>query len=238
MIEAIEKLITIFTDYLATLSITNQTLLQTILLKKLNLCLILVSQFIQHFNIKLLHKPGKKNIIIDALSYLPSQNYELKAENLDTLNIVGAFNRELTSNKDNPDILAVDLSLIYTITLAEISPKFKRKLLKEYKIDIRWKKILDLLENKNKLKNMVLLYKKNNKGLFFSFNIIGLNTMKKLYILRNLVKNVFNLAHDTMGHNNIKTLINQLSTLAINKIIKLTKDYIRHCLDCLKIKIR
>lgn len=127
----------------------------TILLEKLNLRLILASQFIQRFDIELIHKPGKKNIIADALSRLPSQNSEPNAEDLDTLELVGAFNGEVGATVDigNPDMPAVDPSPVYTMTMTELSPDFRKKLLNGYEADNRLNKIIDLLEIENKPKD-------------------------------------------------------------------------------------
>jgi hypothetical protein len=59
-----------YMDHASTTGIVTQTSLKTSATDELNLRLVRASQYIQQFRILVHHKPGKPNIIADALSRL------------------------------------------------------------------------------------------------------------------------------------------------------------------------
>ena len=62
----------VYTDHSSSVNIATSTSLKSASSDNQNLRLIRASQFIQQFNIRVFHRPGKSNLIADALSRLPS----------------------------------------------------------------------------------------------------------------------------------------------------------------------
>ena len=89
LIEASSKVTIVYTDHSAAIGIVRQSSLNTTSIEKLNLRLIRASEYLQRFRIKLRHKPGKANIIPDALSRLASRSYRSESESV--LKDVDAF---------------------------------------------------------------------------------------------------------------------------------------------------
>ncbi|KAJ6015806.1 hypothetical protein N7540_010397 [Penicillium herquei] len=84
MIEAADSLPTvIYTDHSSTVNIATSSNLRSASSENLNLRLIRASQYIQQFNLKVFHRPGKSNKIADALSRLPSANQPTDSDDLD-----------------------------------------------------------------------------------------------------------------------------------------------------------
>ena len=79
------------------------------------------SQFLRQFRLDIRHKLGKEHIIPDALSRLASTNYD-----------------SLSAKEDG----YLELDVLFIITLVEISPEFKVRLVKGYQNDPWWSKTL------------------------------------------------------------------------------------------------
>ncbi|KAJ5689576.1 hypothetical protein N7462_003968 [Penicillium macrosclerotiorum] len=73
----------IYTDHSSTVAIATSTSLRSASSENLNLRLIRASQYIQQFNLKVFHRPGKTNKTADALSRLPSARPTKPAEHDD-----------------------------------------------------------------------------------------------------------------------------------------------------------
>jgi len=74
LIEVAEQSTIIYTDHAAAVEIEHQFSLNTTAVKKLNLRLVRASEYLQRFQLKIQYKPGKTNIIPDALFRLFSSN--------------------------------------------------------------------------------------------------------------------------------------------------------------------
>ena len=72
MIEVTEQFTIIYTDHFTTVFIVQQFSLNIINIKKLNLCLICVFKYLQHFHLDVWYKSGKTNIVLNTLSQLTS----------------------------------------------------------------------------------------------------------------------------------------------------------------------
>ncbi len=74
MIEIMTKNVIIYTDHAVSVRISCQFSLNITVMKKLNLCLIQASEYLQCFHLNIHYKPKKSNIISDALFWLSSSN--------------------------------------------------------------------------------------------------------------------------------------------------------------------
>jgi len=70
IIEAVKKLIIVFTDHLVTSFIACQIKLINSFTDKLNLHLICVSQYLSQFKLNIQYKLNKTHIVLNALSWL------------------------------------------------------------------------------------------------------------------------------------------------------------------------
>ena len=110
MIEAAIHTTIIYIDHSAAVAITRQTSLNTTSTVKLNLRLIRASEYLQRFRLDVRYKPGKVNIVPDALTRLASREYRAETnESLDTLSVQ-----------------------CYPVSLVEISPEFRQRLIDGY----------------------------------------------------------------------------------------------------------
>ena len=91
LIKALTKPTIIYTDHSAAIDIVRQSSINTTSTEKLNLRLIRASEYLQRFRIELRHKPGKTNIVPNALSRLASRSYRSKPESSSILNNVDSF---------------------------------------------------------------------------------------------------------------------------------------------------
>lgn len=118
LIESSKHKVVIQTDHSAILDIIKQrSIVTTTSTMRMNLRLVRASQFLCQFNLDVRHKPGKENIVPDALSRLASTN---------------------------PSTLPPDyneLDALYTATLIGIDENFRKKILAAYKKDPWWNRV-------------------------------------------------------------------------------------------------
>ena len=93
----------------------------------MNVRLIRASQFLSQFSLNIRHKPGRLNIVPDALSRLPSNN--------------------TIAEEINPEYNELDALYAYNTTLVEIDKAFAAKICKGYKDDPAWNKTKGVLES-------------------------------------------------------------------------------------------
>lgn len=124
IVESATKVI-IYTDYIITLDIVKQSSLISSLINRINLRLIRVSEFFSRFSLEVIYTLGKENLVADALLRLASDNQ-------------GSLLRE----DGELDILYVDI-YNYTVTLVELSPNFRSRLITGYLQDKGWINIIE-----------------------------------------------------------------------------------------------
>jgi hypothetical protein len=120
----------------------------------------------------------------------------------------------------------------YTATLVEVSDDFRAKLLDGYTKDTRWSKVIDLLKTSEQSDDPVkaVLPYFLEKDLLYT---TGTNsTERKLCIPRSVVPEIFELAHDSAGHQGFARTYERLAGLAIYKGSRLLKQYIAACPQC------
>ena len=215
MVEATRKPVTIvYTDHSATVAIVKQISLNTVSTEKLNLRLIRASEYLQRFRLDVRYKPGKVNIIPDALSHLASQECR-----------PGQTSR---AELDELDALTVKC---YPVSLVEMNPGFRQRIIKEYEAEPRWSRILkQVQDNKNLEKNAVELpYQILDNVLYFKNDERGL----RLCISIAIEGEVFKLAHDKMGHLGYTRTLERLTQgLFIYNLSTKLHEFIRHCPHC------
>ena len=208
MIEASHHPTVIHTDHSAAVSIVRQTSLNTTSTEKLNLRLIRASEYLQRFRLDVRYKPGKSNIVPDALSRLAS--------------------RECRSGSDESlDALTVRC---FPVSLVEVSTAFRQRLLEGYQ-EPRWSRVLQMIKNNEALgENAAKLpYRIVDELLYFDDDEKGL----RLCIPSAMEGEVFKLAHDEMGHPGYARTHERLTgNLYIFNLTTKLHEFIRHCPHC------
>lgn len=82
---------------------------------QINVCLVQALQFFRQFRLVVCHKPKKKHIILDTLSYLTSANTNLFLE--------------------DSNYLELDILFSYNTTLIKIYLNLVKQIVKRYKAD-------------------------------------------------------------------------------------------------------
>lgn len=207
LIEASAKPTIIYTDHSAAISIVRQSSMNTTSTEKLNLRLIRASEYLQRFRIELRHKPGKANVVPDALSRLASRSYR--------------------SETDESILDSIDA---FPVSLITVSEAFRRRLLEGYK-EPRWTRVIAMVKENDKLEENAakLAYKLIDDLLYFDDDENGL----RLCIPSSMEAEVFKLAHDEMGHPGYARTHERLTQgLYIYNMATKLHEFIRHCPHC------
>lgn len=124
----------IYTDHSAAVPISRQTTLTTSSTDKLNLRLVRASQYLSGFNLAIRHKPGKSNIVPDALSRL--QGVEQVPR--DQPGVLDVLYGHPIQALDSGSALPALPEVAYHITLVEMSDDFKTRLRAAYQDNKYW----------------------------------------------------------------------------------------------------
>src|SRR5699024_7019151 len=169
--------------------ISRQTTLNSSSVDQLNLRLVRASQYIQQFRIICHHKPGKNNLIADALSRLPTKNMDPSADSdLDALCADPEPNGNAASDPPNAGepVLAT----------VELSPEFMRRVIAGYATDTKARLIMATLrETSEEGRDARMPYYIDN-NLLYQRQVTPDGENGRLYIPRALAHDVFNNIHD------------------------------------------
>ncbi|KAJ5090186.1 hypothetical protein N7532_008870 [Penicillium argentinense] len=78
--------VVIYTDHSSTTPIAQSSPLRSVASDRLNLRLVRASQYIQQYRLRVFHRPGATNQVVDALSRLPTKQHEAgQSDDLDAL---------------------------------------------------------------------------------------------------------------------------------------------------------
>jgi hypothetical protein len=125
----------VFTNHSSLCNISKQSdIATTTSTQKLNLRLVLASEYLSRFNLDVHHKPGKANVILDTLSRLSTG----------------------TKEGDRSDDRLGELDVLseayyYTVTLVKIDPTFKKSIVNSYSTDPKLSTIVDTVTENAKL---------------------------------------------------------------------------------------
>ena len=205
MVEGAHKPMIVLTDHSSLVDIVRQTKLSTSSAEKLNLRLVRASNYLSQYNMKIRHKPGKLNIVPDALSRLA----------------------QLGTERPQEDVLGDIETGAYHSTIIEISPELRKRLIDAYESDPFWFKLAISLKNGTP---PGIQFELRDKLLYF----YGGKT-DRLYIPKALRKLVFELVHDNNSHSGLHRCFQKIiDTLYILRLTHHLREYIRYCPACLR----
>jgi len=207
LIEAASSTTIVYTDHTSAIGIVRQTSMNTTSTEKLNLRLIRASEYLQRFRIELRHKPGKANIVPDALSRLASRSYRPETDEL-ILNALTAF----------------------PVNIIAVSEDFKSRVRSSYEAEARWVRIMaTVVRNAALGENEAKLPYKLVDGLLY-FDDVEYGHGLRLCLPAALEREVFQKAHNEMGHPGYARTHEKLtrSVYIFNMSTKL-HEYLRYC---------
>ena len=137
--------IVIYTNHDVALNIIKQTTFTTFFIDKLNFRFIRASNYIQRFNVELRHKSNAQHIISNVFFF--------RFVNLNT-------EQKLVDDEKK-------LNVLFITTLIKMNEAFRNRFLKNYRNDLSWKRIFDLLNAQIDVENNVFFLSK--KRIYFSF---------------------------------------------------------------------
>ena len=265
LIESSKSSVVVYTDHSATVDICKQASLTTTSTVRLNLRLIRASQYLQRFDLDVRHKPGKKNVVPDALSRLASTNQYAMP----------------------PGHAELDALYAYTTTLVEMDSTFKARIVKGYQEDPAWTKVLATLYKENdrgrdaaKLSfvlgeevpaeayrdlpseaanvernpsaseaangdrseeafrdhDMPAKEASHNRLIFHVDKATG---ARRLCIPDAVVKDILDIAHTAEGHLGFARCYDRVSSSwCIKGLTRYLRDYLKHCPECLVYQTR
>ena len=160
-IESFNSFIVIYIDYDVALNIIKQIIFSFFFsTNKLNFRLIRVSDYIQRFDLNIRHKSNKfyfvSNFLFKLINFNDSQtSFEKK---FDTFFIFV-----------NVDIIHFDIDVYFICSLMKMNDAFRQKVLKNYKIEFDWNRILNVLNIENHKKKF---FEKKIMNSFFALIIL------------------------------------------------------------------
>ena len=212
LINSTIKFIIIYTNHETIFAIVKQIFLSTSSTNKLNLKLVRVFDYIQRFDLIIRHRSKKFHLISNALFRL-------------SLTDMNNFNQN------------EELDVLFTTFLVKMTSSFREKLIKEYFMNLVWKRIDKLIEINIKtdtvlsfVKNDELIYRRNNHNMSF--------ISQRLCISASLVQSILKTAHDFNHSEFDRTYQNVVSCYYIKSLITHVKRYIKHCLKCVTNQIK
>ena len=221
LIQALNKRVIIFTDHSATTDIARQVTLSSSSADRLNLRLVRASQYVSQFDLDVRWRPGKQNVVPDALSRLLHRKEE---------------HRDFKS----PGVL--DEIFAFNFTCTQMSTEYKDKLLKAYAEDKKWSKVLDMLNEERRnhqeqdggvTEDITL----PNIQFFLRDELIyyrdALDNRERLCIPKSLEQNIFDQSHDMKSHAGFhRTYERIVQNYYMRHLTRRLKCYILHCPSC------
>ena len=219
----------VLTDHSSTVDIATQKSLNTSAAWKMNLRLVRASEFFQRFDkLDVKHKPGKDNLVPDALSRLASSNtsnYTNSRSELDALHCA-SFDAEVPIYQ-------------YSATLVQMSDEFRKKILDGYTKDPAWRRIIQQILDNEKLGDnaATLRFKRDDLAEHTSKSFLIYHTdrvtgHRRLCIPPSVVSEIFEIGHGD-GHPGFARCFERISSSwYIRGLSKLLREYLHHCPSC------
>jgi hypothetical protein len=193
---------------------------------RLNMKLIRVSMCFFQFRLNIRHRSEKFNIVSDALSRLLVEKNNNVHEALN-------LNQDLKHYQFNVKNSKNDQIYAYFITLMKMFEEFRTKLKDDYKENVKWKNLINMIKilNKRRQKDD---YEKIEMNFALKKKLLyHVKDKKRLCILSNCEINVFQLAHDQNNHSrHNKVYAKLIDQVYISKLLRKIRQYIKHCSTC------
>ena len=216
LIDSFSLTIVIYTNHDATLEFVKQTTLIISSIDKLNLRLVLASNYIQRFNFDIRHKFDKQHIIFDVFFRLVSLNDNTK--------------KSIDKN---------ELDALFITILIEMKIVFRNQLLKDYFKNSTWKKIIVLLNVQKQIdtENNAILSFYREQDFIFRINDHTFDhafQFRRLCISQSLIDEILDTFHDFVNEHSdfIKCYERMTIFYFIRDFFKQLRDYLRHCSNC------
>ena len=210
----------VYIDHEFALDIANQITMTTISIDKFNLRLVRASNYIQRFNLDIRHKSNKQHIVSDVLSRLVNDN----------------INASVIRNFDENEFDA-----LFTISLIEMKKNFRNRIFDDYKIDLNWQKINQILNVDDENVAKLFFCKRKNDLIFRSNNFIiddHVYEFRRFCIFHLVVSNILRLTHDDEHANYVKCFEEMFASYYIRDLSRYLRDYLKHCSKCQMYQIK
>ena len=210
----------VYIDHESALDIVNQITMTTISIDQLNLRLVRVSDYIQRFNFDIRHKSDKQHIVSDVLSRLVSDN----------------INASMTRNSDESEF-----DVLFTISLIEMKKDFRNRILEDYKTDLNWQKISQILNVDDENVAKLFFCRRENDLIFRSDDFTTEDHVyesRRLCIFHFVVSDILRLIHDDEHANYVKCFEEMFASYYIRDLSRYLRDYLKHCSKCQMYQIK
>lgn len=223
LIEASHHHTVVYTDHQAIIDIAKQSSLNTTSVVRLNLRHVRSSEYLSRFRLHIRHKPGKSNIVPDALSRLPATAMEAPPT-------VAKARRHLM--RSTLPHTGMEEELAYPIAVIELSTEFRARVRQAYNEDRQCARLLELLQDNGRLAEnaATLPFVLHRRLLYFDDRQLG----RRLVIPSGTIEQeIFQAAHDQHGHPGFARTHERVTQgFYLFNLAKKLKEYVAHCPDC------
>ncbi|KAI1000757.1 hypothetical protein K3495_g7440 [Podosphaera aphanis] len=209
MIESCKTATIIYTDHNAAIQISTQSSMTTTSLVRMNMRHVRSSEYLSRFRLEVRHKPGKLNVVPDALSRLD------------------------TGKDDSEDDKSRTPEMVYLIQIVNISSEFVENLKQAYRKDSKCLKLIEILDNEieNGSNAAVLPFEYRNGILYAKLD--NVHNVRRPVVPKELVKTLLEKAHDDLGHVGYTRVHQRVSqNFFVFNLSKELHMFIDHCHEC------
>jgi hypothetical protein len=211
-VEASTKPPIVFTDHSAATSIVRQTSLSSSNTDKLNLRLVRASQYLSQYQLDVRHKPGKQNLVPDALSRLRHDLQSIQS-----------------SHKMENEEGTLDALYVYHTTMVELGLDLKEKFAAAYRKDKTWNRIISELSRSKSTEDLDT-FVLEDRLLYF---VDPVDKRRRLVIPRDLEAMLYRLSHDEKAHQGFnRAYVDLRASFFIRNLSRRLRLYLEHCPHC------